>query len=354
MADFFVEKFNASDDNFLVTDIYKTIGDYVKKGEILFSIESSKASIDIEADIEGFIYYKVNKGDKINVNEYFYSINDTHQLTDITKIIQDVEVEKLVDESIFISSKAQILLTKNNIKAQDLELDIINSNDVLRYISESKYKFIPQDYLNIPNKEKYVIIIGAKGGGKMCIDAISNIEKFEILGLLDDSTKERYLYGYPILGGTDLVKKFIEIGFNKFVLAFGVIDHRNIRMDLFNKMIKWGAEFPNILHPKSIVEQSVTMGQGNIILAGANVGSSVKLGNLNYINNNALVSHDCSISNNVHIAPGAVLASNISVKDNSLIGMNTTLFFGIKIGFNVVINNGVNLNFDVRDNSVIK
>ena len=56
-----------------------------------------------------------------------------------------------------------------------------------------------------------------------------------------------------------------------------------------------GCIFPNVIHPKAVVEESVIMGEGNVILAMANIGSCVKMGNLNYINNNSLISHDCEL-----------------------------------------------------------
>ena len=95
-------------------------------------------------------------------------------------------------------------------------------------------------------------------------------------------------------------------------------------------------------------------GEGNVILAGANLGSCVKLGNLNYINNNALISHDCNIMNNVHVAPGAVLASSINVESHVLIGMNTTLYYGINIGESSTILNGLVINNDIKNNIVQK
>jgi UDP-perosamine 4-acetyltransferase len=89
-------------------------------------------------------------------------------------------------------------------------------------------------------------------------------------------------------------------------------------------------------------------------LAGANVGSSVILGDLNYINNNSLISHDCRLLNNIHIAPSAVLASSINVKSHVLIGMNSTLYYGLNIGESTTILNGLIINCDIESNIVQK
>ena len=56
---YYVEKFNASDDYFNVTELYFDKSQFVKNGELIFSIESSKADIDIEVNKEGYLYYNI-------------------------------------------------------------------------------------------------------------------------------------------------------------------------------------------------------------------------------------------------------------------------------------------------------
>ncbi len=58
---YYVEKFNASDDYFNVTELYVNQSEFVKNGELIISIESSKADIDIEVNKEGYLYYNIIK-----------------------------------------------------------------------------------------------------------------------------------------------------------------------------------------------------------------------------------------------------------------------------------------------------
>ena len=62
-----IEKINVSDDQFLVTELYVHSGDKVEKGELIYSIESSKASMDVEAPCAGYIFFA--EGVEVN-NEY--------------------------------------------------------------------------------------------------------------------------------------------------------------------------------------------------------------------------------------------------------------------------------------------
>jgi len=357
MRKYYVEKFNASDDSYKITGIYTEAETIVSKGDILFSLESSKTSIDIESQESGIIYFIICVGDIINVGQLVYIISDTKIDTWKDQFNIERNNSPNSDSGLTITNKAKILLEKNNIDPKLLNKKVIKEADVNNYLNNSLgYKPILFDRSLISNnlsigEHKAVIIIGARGGAKMCIDALRESTQFSIIGLIDDNIAPgNKVLGYPVIGNFNAFEELISMGIANFILAFGIIANRKDRHALYLKMKRLGARFPNIIHPKSIVEDSCEIGEGNVILAGANIGSCVKLGNLNYINNNSVVSHDCILKDNVHISPGAVLASSIAVDSHVLIGMNTTLYMGIKIGENSTITNGLIINHDVESN----
>jgi sugar O-acyltransferase (sialic acid O-acetyltransferase NeuD family) len=355
---FYVQKFNASDDYFVITDLYINQSEYVKKGELIFSIESSKADIDIDTDKEGYLYYNLAIGQRINVGELFYIISDEK--------ISDWEIEfknsieiKSNNLELLISNKAKKIIEENGINPLDLnkknikEIDVIN---YLRSLNNENFETIGKKYLaEFKTNTIPVIIIGGGGGAKMLIDLLKNSTKYQVVGILDDKLEIGYkVMEVNVVGSLNDVKLLLDFGINNFILAFGVLTQRDIRYQLYLNLKALGCIFPNIIHSNAIVEESVIMGEGNVILAMANVGSCVKIGNLNYINNNALISHDCELHDNVHLAPASVLASSIIVESNVLIGMNTTLYYGIKIGKGTTILNGLIINNSISNNVIQK
>lgn len=355
-----VEKYNASDDSFELTSIYVKNGSKVAKGDVIFSVETSKADIDIESEFSGYIYFKVKLNDILSVGTILYLISKD-QLKNYDSYFVENFKSNVNDSDIIISKKARLILEKENIRPEEINKSFIKEEDVIDFMN-SKNNIndeitVEKILSKISSKpiENWIVIIGAGGGAKMCIDAINSKNEYNILGLLDDNKKiDSQILNCKVIGKFSFYNKLIELGVNKFVIAFGVISNRKKRFDLYKEMKSYGASFINLIHEKAIVEKSVELGEGNVILAGANVGSSAQLGNLNYINNSSIVSHDCKLKDNIHIAPGAVLASSINIGSNSLIGMNTTLFYGVSIGENVTINNGLILNTDVEDNDIIK
>lgn len=347
MKKYFVEKFNASDDSFRITELYKQNGEYIKDGELLFSIESSKADIDIEAIESGFLYFNCLKGESIYVGQLFYVISQD-VLTSLDEIFKTKA--SVIFDGISISNKASILLETHKIEPKELNKKIIKELDVLEYLKRKESNEILHKELLIQWNDKIpVVIMGAGGGAKMCIDLLVTSTKFIVVGLLDDNVKPgTIVMNVPVIGNIKCVNQLIALNILDFVLAFGVLEKRKKRFELYKSLKKLGCKFPNLIHPKSVVENSVELGEGNVILAGANLGSCVKLGNLNYINNNALISHDCNLLDNIHIAPGAVLASSIKIESNVLVGMNSTIYFGLKIGESSTILNGLIINNDIE------
>ena len=353
MKKYFLEKLNASDDTFKITDIYLLSGSYVENGEIIISIESSKADIEIEVQESGYLYYNISKGDYINVGDLFYVISK-EKLSNLNDII--FPKSQINNEGISISKKAFLLIEKNGISLSEFKKTIIKEADVLDFLKNKNNHVVFNSDLIINNIGKIpLIIIGAGGGAKMCIDLLETSSSYQVVGLLDDNIEVgTKVLNVPVIGNTQCIEQLLKININHFVIAFGVLEKRNIRFELYTNLKKLGCEFPNIIHPKSIVENSVVLGEGNVILAGANVGSCVKLGNLNYINNSALISHDCVLMDNIHIAPGAVLASSIIIESHVLIGMNTTIYYGLKIGESSTILNGLIINNNVDKNIIQK
>lgn len=353
MKKYYVEKYNASDDSFKITETYFLSGEYVEKYKYVFSIESSKADIDVEAQESGYIYYTCNKGESINVGDLFYIISKV-RVIDLSEIFK-VKLQNSF-EGYSISKKAWLLMDKHGITPSDVNKVIIKEIDIIEIIKRREdIEVFDSNLLLQCNGKTPLIIIGAGGGAKMCIDTLSESTEFKVIGLLDDNVNlGKVILGVPVVGKVKSVYKLLALNIFSFVIAFGILEKRKVRFDLYQTLKKMGCKFPNVIHSKSIIEKSVELGEGNVILAGSNIGSCVKIGNLNYINNNTLISHDCTLNDNIHVAPGAVLASSINIDSHVLIGMNTTIYYGLTIGESSTILNGLIINNNIEKGVIQK
>lgn len=188
---------------------------------------------------------------------------------------------------------------------------------------------------------KEIIIIGAGGHAKVIIDIILQRKKFfndklVVKGILDDifcEYEEKKIFGIPIIGKID---KILELPNNTYYII--AIGNNSIRKKIFQKYN--GREYATLIHPKAVIAEEVTIGEGTVIMAGAIVNSHTRIGKHCILNTGSIVEHDNFIEDYVHISPGAVLCGGISVEEGTWIGANVVITHGMKIGKEVIIGAG--------------
>ena len=158
MNKYFVEKYNASDDSFVITEIYKKSGCYIESGDIILSLESSKADIEIEAEESGYLYFEFLKGKTINVGDLLFIISK-EKLDNLAEIFNS---KQKIYQGYTISKKALILIEKHNIPLSALNKKIIKEVDVLNLLKNNIEEIINLDLIVNPFANKKPLIINIK------------------------------------------------------------------------------------------------------------------------------------------------------------------------------------------------
>jgi len=143
ISEIFIPKENANDDSIRIIEWFFKHGDYVKKGNIILEIETSKANIEIAAESEGFIEIIHSKGKEIPTNEIIGRIHTKEFSRSIAEEIDTTMVERLEiskepssDKGKKISNKAKLLLDKHNIDQNVFgDLDFVRERDILDYLN---------------------------------------------------------------------------------------------------------------------------------------------------------------------------------------------------------------------------
>lgn len=107
------------------------------------------------------------------------------------------------------------------------------------------------------------------------------------------------------------------------------------------------------VHASAIVEKSVAVGHGSIVMAGAIINSSTVIGAGVIVNTGAIVEHDCVIGDDSHIAPGSIVAGGVRVGQRVLVGAGSVIIPGVSVGDNVTIGAGSVVIQDIASNSRI-
>jgi sugar O-acyltransferase (sialic acid O-acetyltransferase NeuD family) len=341
---------NANEPEARLVDVHVSEGQRVESGDILFTVETTKAASDVEAPAAGFVRLIASEGASLAVGDLLAYLTDTPD--------EALPAREQAPAQPSVSTPADLRITKPaRALAESLGLDLA-SLPTDRLLTESAIREIAAALtpLELPDfGPGHILIYGAGGHAKAVMEMVQALGVYQIAGILDDNPalKGRQVLGIPVLGGRGLLPQLRQKGLLLAANGVGGILDIAVRVRLFEMLAQAGFDFPALAHPRAMVEPSATLGEGVQVFANAYVGSSAVLHSRCMVNTGAIVSHDCEIGAYSHIAPGAMLAGHVHVGQRSLVGMGVTTAIGIRIGDGVRIGNGAVVYADVPDKTIV-
>lgn len=184
-----------------------------------------------------------------------------------------------------------------------------------------------------------LIIIGASGHGKVVAD-IARLNGYTDIVFLDDNEELKTCAGYSVLGSVSMID---ELDGDMFV-AVGNATIRKRLMERYSYR-----EFPVLVHPKAVVADSVKLGKGTVVMAGAVINPDTTIGQGCIINTSSSVDHDCVISEYVHVSVGAHIAGTVTIGKCTWVGAGAILSNNISVCENCMIGAGAVVVNDIAE-----
>ena len=198
-----------------------------------------------------------------------------------------------------------------------------------------------------------LILIGAGGHARSCIDVIEQQGQYQIAGLIGmpDEVKTQHL-GYAVIG-TDNDLPELTKTYQYALITVGQIQTAEHRIRLYHQAIQLGFQLPIIIAPTAHVSRHATLGEGSIVMHGAIINAGARVGNNCIINNSALMEHDTTVEDHCHISTGAILNGDVSIGTGSYIGSGCVIKEGVAIGKGCLVGMGLTVRHNLSDNSRI-
>ncbi len=185
-----------------------------------------------------------------------------------------------------------------------------------------------------------ILLLGAGGHARACIDVIEQHGQFVVAGLVGLSSEVgTRILGYPVLG-TDAELPALLAQHAQAMVTIGQIKTPEPRMRLFDLLQKNRRVPPVIVSPRAYVSPHATLGAGTIVMHGAVVNAGAVVGRNCIINSNSLVEHDVVIADHCHIATAAAVNSGVRIGAGTFIGSNSCVRQSTRIGDRCVIGMG--------------
>jgi sugar O-acyltransferase (sialic acid O-acetyltransferase NeuD family) len=185
-----------------------------------------------------------------------------------------------------------------------------------------------------------LLLLGAGGHARACIDVIEQEGRFRIAGLIGlPEEVGRQVLGYPVLGSDDDLPSLLG-QYSSGIVVIGQIKTPQPRMSQFLRLRAHGLSAPVIVSPRAYVSRHADVGDGTVVLHGAVINASASVGRNCIVNSLSLVEHDVLISDHCHVATGARINSGVRIGSGSFIGSGSLIRQGVSIGKNCIIGMG--------------
>jgi len=186
-----------------------------------------------------------------------------------------------------------------------------------------------------------LILIGAGGHARACIDVIEQHGQYHIAGLVgipEEMHSEHF--NYPVIASDNELSTLVK-AYQYAVITVGQIQTPDHRIRLFQLAISLGFQFPVIIAPNSHVSRHSTIGAGTIVMHGAIINAGARVGCNCIINSLALVEHDTVVEDHCHISTGAILNGDVRIGAGSFVGSGSIVKGGVTVGRRSVVGMGL-------------
>jgi sugar O-acyltransferase (sialic acid O-acetyltransferase NeuD family) len=193
-------------------------------------------------------------------------------------------------------------------------------------------------------------------GGKSKARVIEEMVKESDAGVIEiifDNTIENLMFetSATFINDIQILKNHIKT-VSHYIVCIGA-EHGYARFKTAEYLEKAGLKPVTLMHAKSFVEPTSTIGYGCQVMPCAVVHKFCIIGNHTIINTNATIDHECLIGDGVHIMGNAAIAGKVEIGDYATIGTNSTILPFVKIGEGAFVGAGAVVTKDVKPYAVV-
>jgi sugar O-acyltransferase (sialic acid O-acetyltransferase NeuD family) len=196
---------------------------------------------------------------------------------------------------------------------------------------------------------KPLYIYGAGGLGKEVLATVRLLDEWEVKGFIDDHIEGgTMIHNLPVRDGVSWLR-----GIDDVAVVIGIGDPL-IRSKIA-RQIPPGVVCPIIKHPAAHIldPETVVLGKGCILSAGAVLTTDIRVGDHVFINLNSTIGHDAVIGSYTSIMPSVNIAGAVNVGEAVLLGSGSNIRNGVFIGNGVRVGMGAVVIKNVNDNVTV-
>lgn len=355
------QQFNVNDTSYAILDKFYKNGDKVKRNDILFVLDSSKAALDIESDAEGFFYSPLETGEHVSVGQVIYIISK-EAIADPAKISSwftasqlDAKPGEQISSSKIITKSAKKLMQEHKLTENDFAEAVITEEVITAYLNAMKQSTAL--LLQQPNFRgmKRLALIGAGQGFVQVLDILFNTSEYIAVQVYDDTPEKQgaVYFNIPVKGKVDTDKIISDYKNGEFDAVINTVSVSiGFRKKIFSALSAAGIPFANLIHPTAHIGFHNSIGQGNVIFSQVSVGPCTVIGNDNFVSAHCNLEHHNVLGDHCTFGPGVMTSGSVKIGNQVKFGTGIFIEPLLSVGDNVIIASGSIITRNIESNVV--
>jgi sugar O-acyltransferase (sialic acid O-acetyltransferase NeuD family) len=168
-----------------------------------------------------------------------------------------------------------------------------------------------------------LLIVGAGGHGRCCLDIVRENNVYEEICFLDDSGMGSIVNGVKIAGNIESLNSYSS-DYHVFV----AVGNNVFREKLMIQAKELGHKVITLVSSKSIVSDYAIVQEGTVVFPGAVVEANAKIGRGCIIAANTTINHDAVIEDYALVNSNSVIRPNAVLKSKAKVGSRCVVTFG--------------------------
>lgn len=204
-------------------------------------------------------------------------------------------------------------------------------------------------------RPKPIVVLGCGGLGRetMWLAEVVNAQSsaYRLLGFLDDDSSKygEVLSDYPVLGGPEWIE---SCGEDQLCAVLGVGDPAT-KYSLVQRVLSFGVEFPQLIHPNVEMSSRVELGAGVVIGAGSVLTVDIAIHDYTWVNLDCTIGHDARLGAYSQLNPSVNISGHVTVGEGVEIGTGAIIIPGVEVGDGAVIGAAACVVRDVPPNTTV-
>ena len=194
-----------------------------------------------------------------------------------------------------------------------------------------------------------LLIIGAGGHGRCCLDIARDMDIFDKISFLDDNQINKIINDGPFVimpeveedvdGSIDEMSSY----YPEFTHIHIAIGNNKLRSKLLLQAKEIGYSLPILKHPSSVVSKYASVGAGCVLFPCSVIEANAVIGNCCIITSGVVINHDAQIDEYVLVNTGTVIRPNTRINKYASIGSRCLITMNKEIEMNRIIEDGTQI-----------